>query len=77
MFSFADAHPEVAILEGAELVQLRKIQLAQKGRGEIPVTASVDSGTSSPALAANTDALELPDPDVPEGSQSKRRKPNG
>ncbi len=78
MFDFAHSHPEVAVLEGAELLHLREIQLAQKGRGEIPVTTSEASDPSSPLLAADAKAtLELPDPEESDSSQSKRRRPNG
>lgn len=73
MFDFADAHPEVAVLEGAELLHLREIQLAQKGRGEIPVTPSEASDFSAPALTGSDAALILPDP-IPEGTVAKRRR---
>lgn len=79
MFRFADAHPEVAILEGAEFLRWRELEMAQKGKGMISVTESESPDATDLTLpeSRKAAALELPDPEVSEDSKPKRRRTNG
>ena len=78
LFQFADANPDVAMMEGAEIIAFRRMQFAQKGVGTLPdSTPESSEPDAKPLPAAEQAAIPLPDPLQLEQPKPKRAKSNG
>lgn len=63
-FQFADANPDVALMEGAEIIAYRRMQLAQKGLGDLPDAIPVSAeGADRPPSPHDIEVALLPDPE--------------
>lgn len=65
VFRFADANPELATMDGAEIVSFKRLELAQKGMGTIKVLPSDSPEEDVPLPPSEQLYISLPDP-VPE-----------
>jgi hypothetical protein len=59
ILSFAEEHPDLALLEGAELVKWKQIDVAAKGVGTLPSGPPIEAPKSVPLLESKAD-----EPDV-------------
>lgn len=72
-FQFADANPDVALMEGAEIIAYRRMQLAQKGLGNLPdVTPVSPEGADMLPSPHDIEVAMLPDPNPSEAPALKR-----
>jgi hypothetical protein len=62
VFRFADANPELATMDGAEIVSFKRLELAQKGVGTIKVLPSDSPEEDIPLPPSEQRYISLPDP---------------
>lgn len=71
-FQYADANPDVALMEGAEIIAYRRLQLAQKGVGNLPDAPPVSpEGAETLPSPQDIEVALLPDPE-PSEQEPKR-----
>lgn len=61
VFRFADANPELATMDGSEIVSFKRMQLAQKGYGPIEALPAESPPGTVELLPAEQDMALLPD----------------
>lgn len=72
-FQFADANPDVALMEGAEIIAYRRMHLAQKGIGSLPdAPAETPEGADRLPAPQDVEVAMLPDPEPVEVPKPKR-----